>query len=450
MRVYRATYKDRSGEQRKSAKWYLDFADHNQLRHKIPAFADKRLSEALGRNVEALINCRIAGLELDAKQAQWLETLPDKLLRKFISWGLVDGQRSEAAKSLAEHIRDYTKVLVARGRPKDYVVRTRNRLVKIVRACRFVFLRDVTRSAVERYGGRLKEQGYGDTSRGHYLSTLMSFMAWAEQDGRILSNPLRNLEKPKRDSEQKGVLTPEQFIHLVKGTFKRNLVIDGISAADRAVLYLLAGVTGLRRRELLGLSWADIHLGPDSPFVRVPAKLAKNAQEAFQPLPLPAVAVLQAMKAQANPNDADRVFAALGTWINTAALLRRDLETAGLPLADRDGNEIFFHSLRNSYISFLANSQTPAKVIQKLARHSDPRLTFNTYARTFEDAEQKAVTFLPDFGDFVLSTCLDKICTRQEISGDNQRHKNGQDTRKTAILADNSIAPRGFEPLLPG
>ena len=55
-----------------------------------------------------------------------------------------------------------------------------------------------------------------------------------------------------------------------------------------------------------------------------------------------------------------------------------------------------------------------------------------------------------NFGDFVLSTCLDKICTRQEISGDNQRHKNGQDTRRTAILADNPIAPRGFEPLLPG
>jgi len=30
---------------------------------------------------------------------------------------------------------------------------------------------------------------------------------------------------------------------------------------------------------------------------------------------------------------------------------------------------------------------------------------------------------------------------------ENHRHKNGQDARKTAILADNQIAPRGFEPL---
>jgi integrase len=83
------------------------------------------------------------------------------------------------------------------------------------------------------------------------------------------------------------------------------------------------------------------------------------------------------------PNADDRVFVSFGKWINTAELIREDLKVAKIELNDREDNEIFFHSLRNSYISFLANSQTPAKVVQKLARHSDPRLTFNTYARTF-------------------------------------------------------------------
>ena len=95
--------------------------------------------------------------------------------------------------------------------------------------------------------------------------------------------------------------------------------------------------------------------------------------------------------------------------INTAELIRKDLTTAGIGLTDRDGNAICFHSLRKSYISFLANSQTPAEVVQKLARHSDPRLTFNTYARSFEKAEKKAMSALPDFGTFVLSPCLDEI-----------------------------------------
>jgi hypothetical protein len=77
-------------------------------------------------------------------------------------------------------------------------------------------------------------------------------------------------------------------------------------------------------------------------------------------------------------------------------------------------------------------------------------LTFNTYTRTFEKAEQKAMNFLPNFGDFVLSTSLDSNCKKQEIFIDNQRHKNSQNVLKTAFLAEDKIPPRGVEPLSPG
>ena len=450
MRIYKATYKDRSGEQRKSAKWYLDFADHNQLRHKIPGFADKRLSEALLRNVESLVNCRSAGQELDAKQSQWIETMPDSLLRKFVSWGLIDGQRTEITKPLTEHISDYVKVLEAKGYSKDYIVRSRNRLKKIATDCRFNYFRDITQSAVEIYSGMLKKDGYGDTSRGHYLDALKTFLNWAEQDQRIIRNPIAKMDKPARDSERKGILTPEQFVNLIKTASEKNILIGRTSGQERAVLYLIAGLTGLRRKELLNLTWDAINLSAGSASVKVKASIAKNGKETEQPVPAILVSVMTALKANVRPNADDRVFASFGRWINTAGLIREDLRAADLELTDREGNEICFHSLRNSYISFLANSQTPAKVVQKLARHSDPRLTFNTYARTFEKAEQQAMNLLPNFGNFVLATCLDKVCRKQEISVDNRRHKNGQDTLKTAFLAEEQIAPRGFEPLLPG
>jgi integrase len=440
MRIYKATYKDRNSKQRKSAKWYVDIFDHNQLRHKIPAFADKRLSEGLGRNIESLVNCRSAGLEPDAKLNQWIETVPDKLLKKFVSWGLIDGQRTEITKPLTEHISDYVKVLEAKGYSKDYVVRSRNRLKKIVSACRFTYFRDISQSAVEIYSGKLKKDGYGDTSRGH----------WAETDQRIIRNPIAKMDKPKRDSEKKGILTPEQFVHLIKSTSEKNILIGRTSGQERAVLYLLAGMTGLRRKELLYLTWDAIDLSADSASVKVKASIAKNGKEAEQPVPAILVHILTALKAHARPKASDRVFISFGKWINTAELIRQDLAAAEIELTDRDGNAICFHSLRNSYISFLANSQTPAKVVQKLARHSDPRLTFNTYARTFEKAEQKAMNLLPNFGDFVLSTSLDSNRKKQEIFIDNQRHKNGQNAMKTAILAAQEIAPRGFEPLLPG
>jgi hypothetical protein len=203
-------------------------------------------------------------------------------------------------------------------------------------------------------------------------------------------------------------------------------------------------------RTLLSLVWDDVSLTADSVFVRVKACLAKNGKEAKQPIPAIVVSLLAAPKDHTRPNDSDRVFVSFGKGINTAGLIRVDLATAGIEQIDKDGNEICFHSLRNSYISFLANSQTPAKVVQKLARHSDPRLTFNTYARTFEESEQEALNCLPNFGNFVLSTCLDKSRTEREVLRYDQIEQNGQDALKTTILADKKIPPRGLEPLSHG
>ena len=202
MRIYKPTYLDRNGKKRKTAKWYCDFSDHNQLRHKIPAFADKRLSEAFGRNIESLVNCRSAGLEPDSKLNQWIETLPDSLLKKFVSQGLIDGQRAEITKPLKEHVSVYVKVLKAKGYSKGYIRHTQNRLKKIIDDCRFYHFRDITKSAVEIYSGKMKKDGYSSTSRGHYLGTFSTFLNWAEQDQRIIRNPIAKLGKPARDSEE--------------------------------------------------------------------------------------------------------------------------------------------------------------------------------------------------------------------------------------------------------
>ncbi len=75
------------------------------------------------------------------------------------------------------------------------------------------------------------------------------------------------MAKPARDSEKKGVLEPEQFVHLIKTTSERNILIGRSSGAERAVLYLLAGMTGLRKKELLNLCWDDINLSADNAFV---------------------------------------------------------------------------------------------------------------------------------------------------------------------------------------
>jgi integrase len=457
MRVFRAKYKDRDGSKQIAKKWYVEFRDHAEFVRRLHAFEDKRQSEALGRNIQALVNCKMSGLDPDVKLNQWIESLPNSLMKKFVSWGLVEGQRAEIVKPLKEHIAEYQKILEAKGYSHDYVVRMHNRLTKIVKDCRFTYFRDITQSAVELYLGKLKKEDFTDTSRGHYLDALKTFLNWARQDRRIINNPIALMEKPARDSVKKGILTPEQFINLIKTTFEKNILIKDrtgktTTGQERAALYLLAGTTGLRRNELLNLVWDDIYLG-DGAFVRVRASIAKNGKEAKQPIAAIAIGLLTVLKAYIKPADTDRVFVSFDRGINTAGLIRQDLKTAEIALTDKDGNEIVFHSLRNSFISFLANSATPAKVVQQLARHSDPRLTFNVYARTFEKSEQKALSCLPNFGGFVLASCLafgrEKDATT-DYTGEHKNAKQNEKPLKMQLYGQPTIPPRGVEPLSHG
>jgi hypothetical protein len=55
MRVFRSTYRDREGRKRKTSKFYIEFKDHLELTRRLPAFTDKRQSEALGRQIEKLV-----------------------------------------------------------------------------------------------------------------------------------------------------------------------------------------------------------------------------------------------------------------------------------------------------------------------------------------------------------------------------------------------------------
>lgn len=454
MNIYKQNYKAKDGTKAKTSKFYIEFFDHSKIRRKIAAFADRRNSESFGRNIESLVNCRMSGLEHDVKLNQWLETLPTDILNKFSSWGLIDGQRAEITKPLSEHIKEYAKILKAKDFSADYCKRMENRLTKIIKDCRFNFFRDITLSAIELYIDKLRKEEKNNTTIGHYIDALKTFLNWAKQDQRIRLNPIADMQKPQRDlnAKRKGILTPEQFIILIKETFTKNTIIDDTSGQDRAVLYVLAGTTGLRRNELLNLTWNDINLNDENPFVKVRAIIAKNGKEAFQPIPLIAIDLLTALKANTKPKNTDRVFSGFDMSINTAGLIQADLKAAGIEKLDKDGNEIVFHSLRNSYISWLANSQTPAKVVQKLARHSDPKLTFNVYARVLPEAEQKAISFLPDFGKILSKN---RLCVSLWGNGQNQSlpvanssNKNSENKIKTAFPLNAAIPSRGVEPLL--
>jgi hypothetical protein len=63
---------------------------------------------------------------------------------------------------------------------------------------------------------------------------------------------------------------------------------------------------------------------------------------------------------------------------HTNILIQSDLARAGIPYRDDSGRVADFHALRHSYVTALAMSRAPVKVVQSLARHST--LTLGIYA----------------------------------------------------------------------
>ena len=80
---------------------------------------------------------------------------------------------------------------------------------------------------------------------------------------------------------------------------------------------------------------------------------------------------------------------------HTAAMLRVELEAAGIDPIDQDGRLVDFHSLRHTYVTQIVASGASVKVAQELARHSTPTLTIGRYAKTQLHDLTAAVEWLP-------------------------------------------------------
>lgn len=414
---------------RLTKKYYLDFFFRG-VRRQLPAFTTKDESEALSRRVQELIDSNVSG---ETKQGleSWLNKQPDSMLKTFARWGLVSETRADSTKSILIHLQDYIAVLKSRKHTPDYIRRMQTRCKAIIEDCRFAYFRNIRISTVELYLGKLRKKN-SETTVGHYLDAFKTFLNWCVEDGRLQVNPLARLKKEPRQSEKKGVLTPEQFMRLILHTLQNGEKRGQLRGIDRATLYFMAGCTGLRRSELLQLQWTDLYLSAQAPYVHVRADISKNDREMNLPLPAGLAAMLRRML----PKQAGRVFYRFGRHCRTAEQIRKDLKTAGIPLHDADGNEICFHSLRNSYISFMLNKNIPLKVAQKLARHTDPRLTMNVYGRSFPEQEQEAIRALPApniMAEF-LHTSLHTIEHRDRILLDSIRQPNRDSDRKNAVL----------------
>lgn len=368
-RIFRHLYtafnsKTGKRERRRTKNWYIEYRLETGKWVKVPGFKDKLATQRKATQLESDVLARVRGET--PKPAPG----PSPLLL-----GELD--------AYLQHLRD-------KGDTPRHVRHTRQMVEAGLRGSQATRFDELKRRPVSRWLAERRERGdFGIETSNHYARALKGFSRWlaVETDSAdpLAGLPLLNAEVDRR--RRRRVLSDAEFSKLIMATRKATNAGrhgEGLSGRDRAMLYQVAAYTGLRRSELLALTPASFSLHTAPPTVRVEASAEKARRGAVQPLP-----AWLAKQLRSWLRGRSSLLWPAGKWLKTAKMLRADLARAKIPYADDQGRVYDFHALRSQYITGLARAGVPQAKAQKMARHSDPRLTSQHY--THLDVKELAV-----------------------------------------------------------
>ena len=379
-RLFKTTYKDKQGRRRQAAKSYVEFNDHLECTRRLPAFLSKAASEEMGRSVVKLVAYfKGSGGQIDPALTRWLTGLPQRTLDKLVAIGLLATDRVATAKSLADHLGDFAKVLTAKGNSPFHVETVTGRARRIIDGCGFRFYGDIKASKVmecldELRTDKNKKRGIGAQTFNFYLSAIKQFCRWMMKDRRATESPVAHLDglnvKTDRRRDRRP-FTVEELRRLLDST-RSGPDRDDMTGEERWMLYWLAVETGLRAGELRSLTRASFDLDTDGPTVTVAAAYSKHRREDTLPLRqqlCKALAVFLATKMPGAPvfrmparKRMAEVFqedlaAARSAWVEEAVTPEDRAKREGssvLRYRDDSGRFADFHALRHTFITNLA------------------------------------------------------------------------------------------------
>ncbi len=275
-------------------------------------------------------------------------------------------EREAAAKPLKEHLEDWLETK-DRTRDDQYLIGVRNRVLRLLKECRWNFAKDVRTEDYEQWigGSNLSPKTLND-----FLISMRTLLNWMVKQGRIGVNPLRSLDLLPANEEKRRprrALTDEELGRLLK------------KSGECGIAYLVAATTGLRLGELREVERRDIRLDDTSPKIVARAATTKNRKEASLPLHRDVAVQLRAFLSGQEWAADDKVFEPL---LRSRGQFKSDLCAAGIPPKDGQGRVVDFHSLRHTFCTNLQRLNVPLRLIMLMMRHSDRRLSDQTYTDT--------------------------------------------------------------------
>jgi integrase len=362
--LFKPTFQDhRTGQTRQSRFWYA------RIRGKRIALkvTDRRIADRKAQEIER-------HLELGNDPAQL-----DKARRRPIT----------------EHLTDFEESLRSRGVGDRHLENILPRIRKTIDGCSIRTLANVDAEKIEAWLARQQRSGLlSAQTRKHYAVHLKQLGRWLVATGRAAKNPFAalrtslNVQNDRRHLRR--AILPDELQALLTTTAAGAVTRCKMTGRQRCLCYAVALGTGLRRNEIGSLTPESFDLKTDPPVVKLSGAYTKNRKHATLPLRRDLADRLQEWLRGRAPGEV--LFPIKDKQVNY--MIQADLEAAGAPYVKED-RTLDFHALRVSFVSSLALSGVPLATAQKLARHSDPRLTANVYTHLGLADLSRAVESLP-------------------------------------------------------
>lgn len=258
-------------------------------------------------------------------------------------------------------------------------------------------LRRLTPRRVSTWLRELRDRGYSaSTCHGAY-STLRRAVTVAQQEGLVARNVVAIADGPRSDGRTARWVTAAEVSKLLDATTAEHTGRGRPANSERlgVAVTVLAG-TGLRRGELLGLTWSALDLDAKQPTLTVRQQLVRRGDGLvladtktgrIRTIPL-AGFVVDALRAHRRAQAAERL-AAGSLWQEHDLVIcgedgrpvdPRNLGKALERLAKRAGlAHVNPHALRHGAVSVLLANGVPLEVASEIAGHSSIRVTKDVY-----------------------------------------------------------------------
>lgn len=332
---------------RKGEPYTIQYLDHQGKRRTVVGFTDKGLTEELAGKLEAEARLRRTGM-VDAS----LDRINEHRLLP------IDNQLEEFEEGLSDNSPQYIKITMGQVR-------------RVVEGCKFKTLADLDQEVVLKY---LRQRGHeektGNRTFNQYLQAMGTFCNWCVRTKRLLVNPMLGVESLNTAVDvrrARRALTAEEVGKLVASARSSGMSIQCFSGEQRARLYLVAYLTGLRRKELGSLTPKSFQLEASPPTVTVEAISSKHRKKDVLPLHPELAAMLQNWLKPMKRGE--KLFPRLAQR-KTHVMVQKDLERVGIPYRNEDGVADFHASGRHTYITELLRNGASLAEAKELARHA--------------------------------------------------------------------------------